>query len=304
MCLAFSEAVRLHRQHLRAKRRAAKTVVWYGEQFAVYERWRLAAGLPDALPDADTLEAFMADQNEAELRPSTVHARFRALRALLNFLERRRKVDRAENPIHLVDAPSVPTEIRRHITVAEVDTLLAAIGSSSWLDHRDRLIVLLLMYSGLRVGELCGLSVADVDSERCEVRISHLTSKGEKARMVPCVVDVRPALAAYLYSRPAHAEALLLASDGYIGTTGQLSSEGVRQMLIRRCQAAGIEVYNPHAFRHGFAMWMLNSGVRLTTVSTAMGHSDPAITSKTYAHTTVETVRSEYEMAVKRVRKP
>ena len=85
MCLAFSEAVRLHRQHLRAKRRAAKTVVWYGEQFAVYERWRLAAGLPDALPDADTLEAFMADQNEAELRPSTVHARFRALRALLNF---------------------------------------------------------------------------------------------------------------------------------------------------------------------------------------------------------------------------
>ena len=75
-------------------------------------------------------------------------------------------------------------------------------------------------------------------------------------------------------------------------------------MLIRRCQAAGIEVYNPHAFRHGFAMWMLNSGVRLTTVSTAMGHSDPAITSKTYAHTTVETVRSEYEMAVKRVRNP
>ena len=98
----------------------------------------------------------MADQNEAELRPSTVHARFRALRALLNFLERRRKVDRAENPIHLVDAPSVPTEIRRH-TVAEVDTLLAAIGSSSCLDHRDRLIVPLLDVFRVAVGELVGL---------------------------------------------------------------------------------------------------------------------------------------------------
>ena len=67
------------------------------------------------------------------------------------------------------------------------------------------------MFSGLRVGELVGPAVADVDSERCEVTISHLTAKGEKARVVPCVTDVRAALAAYLYSRPAHAEALLLA---------------------------------------------------------------------------------------------
>ncbi len=302
--LAFSEAVRLHRQNLRARRRASNTVQWYGEQFAVFDRWRLAAGLPDALPDAETLDAFIADQHAAGLRPSTVHARFRALRALLNFLERRRKVDSADNPIHLVDAPSVPSEIRRHVSVPDAEALLASLGGAGWLDHRDRLIVLLLMFSGLRVGELCGLAVADVDSERCEVVISHLTAKGEKARVVPCVADVRPALAAYLYSRPCHHERLLLASDGYDGVKGPLQPEGVRQMLIRRCQAAGIAVYNPHAFRHGFAMWLLNSGVRLTTVSTAMGHSDTAITSKVYAHTTVETVRSEYEMAVKRARRP
>ena len=300
--LTFSEAVRLHRQNLRAKRRSAKTVEWYGEQFATFQRWRLAAGLADVLPDADTLDAFIADQHGQGLRPSTVHARFRALRALLNFLERRRKIERAENAIALVDAPSVPSEIRRHVSVGEVDTLLASIGAASWLDHRDRLIILLLMFSGLRVGELCGLAVADVDSERCEVSISHLTSKGEKARIVPCVPDVRAALAAYLYSRPCHHERLLLASDGYDGIKGPLQPEGVRQMLIRRCQAAGIAVYNPHAFRHGFAMWMLNSGARLTTVSTAMGHSDTAITSKVYAHTTTATVRSEYEMAVRRAR--
>lgn len=302
--LAFSEAVRLHRQNLRARRRAAKTLEWYGEQFATFDRWRLAAGLPDVLPDADTLDAFIADQHAAGLRPATVHARFRALRALLNFLERRRKIERGENAIHMVDAPSVPSEIRRYVSVPEVETLLASLTGPAWLDCRDRLAVLLLFYSGLRVGELCGLSVADVDSERCEVMISHLTAKGEKARVVPCVADVRPALAAYLFSRPRHHDRLLLASDGYDGVKGALQPEGVRQMLIRRCQAAGITIYNPHAFRHGFAMWLLNSGVRLTTVSTAMGHSDTAITSKVYAHTTVETVRSEYEMAVQRGRKP
>ena len=299
--IAFSEAVRLHRQHLRARRRTPATLEFYAEQFAAFERWRLRSGRTDVLPDADTIDAFLADQHE-RWRPATVHARFRALRALLNFLEKRRHVEREQNAIHLVDAPSVPSEIRRHITVAEVDRLLASIGSAAWLDHRDRLIVILLMFSGLRVGELCGLAVADVDTVRCEVVVR--SGKGDKARVVPCVDDVRAALAAYLYSRPSHAEALLLASDGYEGVTGALRPEGVRQMLIRRCRAAGIEIYNPHAFRHGFAMWMLNSGARLTTVSTAMGHSDPAVTSRVYAHTTTETVRSEYEMAVARARKP
>ena len=106
--LAFSEAVRLHRQNLRARRRASNTVQWYGEQFAVFDRWRLAAGLPDALPDAETLDAFIADQHAAGLRPSTVHARFRALRARPHFLERRRKADRPGKPIPLVDRPSAP----------------------------------------------------------------------------------------------------------------------------------------------------------------------------------------------------
>ena len=298
--ITFSEAVRLHRQHLRAKRRAHKTLEWYGEQFAAFDRWRLAAGLPDVLPDAETIDAYIADQHERH-RPATVHARFRALRALLNFLERRRKLERGENAIHLVDAPSVPQEVRRHVSVAECETLLGSIGASAWLDHRDRLIVLLLMFSGLRVGELCALTVADVDSLRCEGTVQN--GKGDKARVVPCVEDVRAALAAYLYSRPSHAPALLLASDGYDGVKGPLQAEGVRQMLIRRCQAAGIAIYNPHAFRHGFAMWLLNAGARLTTVSTAMGHSDPALTSKVYAHTTTQTIRREYEEAVSRARR-
>jgi len=296
--IAFSEAVRLHRQHLRAKRRTANTLTWYGEQFAAYDRWRTDRLLSDSLPDAQTIDAYIADQHDAGLRPATVHARFRALRALFRFLERRRKIDRADNTIYLVDAPSVPQEIRRYVSLPELGALLATISGESWLDHRDRLIVLLLFYSGLRVGELCALDVADIEISALTVVVQR--GKGDRARTVPCVPEVLGTLAAYLYSRPAHVPRLLLASDGYAGTTGALTTEGVRQMLIRRCRAAGIAIYNPHAFRHGFAMWLLNSGARLTTVSAAMGHSDTAVTSKTYAHTTTDTVRSEYDAAVRR----
>lgn len=303
--LTFTKAVQLHHQHLRAKRRSPSTMTWYAEQFAAFDVWRLAQpDLPiDALPDADTIDAFLADQHEGH-KPSTVHARFRALRALFLFLERRRKIGHEDNPIHLVDAPSVPTEIRRHVSVEALEQLLASITGQTWLDHRDRLIILILFYSGLRLGELCALTVADVDIKRSEITVDR--GKGERARVVPSTPDLAATLAAYLFTRPNHRDALLLRSDGYGGAKGgSLQPEGVRQMLIRRCKRAGLDKsFNPHAFRHGFAMWLLNAGARLTTVSTAMGHSDTQVTSKIYAHTTVTTVRREYDEAMLTTKKP
>ncbi len=303
--MLLSQAISQYEQHLRAKRRSPKTLTWYREQFNAYIQWRAAQVIPpaDELPEAEIIDAFLADQHEAKLAPSTVHARFRALRALFRFLERRRKITHDQNPFHLIDAPGVPTEVRRYVTVENLNGLLAAINGQSWLDHRDRVILLILFYSGLRVGELCGLEVADVDMVTLEVTIHR--GKGDKSRVVPCAPEVRSALAAYLFTRPTHIDALFLKSDGYGGSAGILKPEGVRQMLKRRCHHAGIEVFNPHAFRHGFAMWLLNSGARATTVATAMGHSDPQITLAIYAHTTVTTVRREYDEALsKRVKRP
>lgn len=299
--MTFTEAVNTYVQHLRAKRRSPKTLLWYSEQFAAYRRWCERTGRNDALPDAETIDAFLADQHAGGAKPATVHARYRALRAVFRFLEKRRKLRHDDNPIHITEAPAVPSEVRRHVTIDDMDRLLASIDGSDWLDHRDRLILHILFYSGLRLGELCGLEVADIDATALEITIKR--GKGDKARVVPAPPELRPALMAYLYTRPNHTSALLIKSDGYGGNGGTLAPEGVRQMLIRRCIRAGIEPFSPHAFRHGFAMWMLNAGARLTTVSTAMGHSDPQITHEIYAHTTVTTVRREYDEARKSLRK-
>lgn len=299
--MTFDEAVTSYLQHLRAKRRSPKTLLWYEEQFNAYRRWCEAGGRDNHLPDADVIDAFLADQHKAGSKPSTVHARYRALRAVYRFLERRRKLRHDDNPINVMEAPFVPTEVRRHVTIEDLDLLLASIDGADWLDHRDRLILLILFFSGLRLGELCGLSVNDIDAQALEITIRR--GKGDKARVVPAAPEMRAALTAYLYTRPNHTSVLLIKSDGYGGNGGALKPEGVRQMLIRRCIRAGIEPFNPHAFRHGFAMWMLNAGARLTTVSTAMGHSDPSITHEIYAHTTVTTVRREYDEARKSLRK-
>lgn len=299
--ITFSAATALYQRHLQAKRRKPTTLTWYEEQFTAYRRWLDANQRGDVLPDAEVIDTFLSDQHAAGLRPATVHARFRALRALLLFLERRRLVSHDANPVHFLDAPSVPRTVRRHVTAGDLQSILAAIDGAEWIEHRDRLILGILYYSGLRLAELCALVVGDIDAATLTITVRE--GKGDKARIVPTTPEIMRHFVAYMYTRPNHTEALLLASDGYGGYTGALKAEGVRQMLIRRCRRAGIEPpYSPHAFRHGFAMWTLNAGVRLTTVAALMGHSDPQITHQIYAHTTVVTVRREYDEALRKSR--
>jgi integrase len=290
--MLYSEAISLYRTYLRSRRRATKTLAWYAEQFAAFASWR---GKDGDLPDVEEIERFLADCHDAGLSPSTVHARYRALKALFRFLEKRRKIDRDANPILMLEAPSVPKTVRPYVTLPELRQLLATCGDD-WIGQRDRLILLLLFFSGLRLSEIAALQVGDLDAAALEVVVRR--GKGDKARVVPMSPEVRPALTAYLFQRPEHRDELWLASDGYGGVTGALKPEGIRQMIFRRCKRAGLPKFGPHRFRHGFAMWMLNNGARLTTVATAMGHSDPAITASVYAHTTASTVRSEYDAAL------
>lgn len=309
--LTFADAVDLHRTHLRAKRRAPRTLEWYAEQLAAFDTWRRTQHLPDSLPGADTIELYLATlhaQTQPQLKPSTVNARFRALHALFMFLEKRKRLHHDENPMYDLEAPSVPKEARRHVTPDDFARLLAAFtapdanrafSGNAWLTPRDQLILHILFYSGLRVSELCALTIHDI--HRDEQAILVRCGKGEKARTVPSTPETVNLFVRYLFLRPAHVDRLLLSSDGYTGVTGPLTPEGVRQMLIRRCRQAAINPpYTPHQFRHGFAMWFLNSGARLTTVSVAMGHSSPDITHRIYAHTTPVTVRDEYEQALAR----
>lgn len=294
----FISTVESFLNSLRAKRRSPDTITWYSEQFAAFSTWR--AGRRLDLPDADEIEAFLADQNDRpDLAPSTVNARFRALRALLLWCERRRGLKHDDNPIHLIDPPNVPKEIRRYVDKNTFDALLRSIPPITWLDQRDRLILLLLYYCGLRRKELISLHVADANTATLELTVRK--GKRGKARIVPFTETIRSELIAYLFARPNHTDVLLLKSDGYGHADGALSGEGVRQMLKRRCQAAGIPAYSPHTFRHGFAMWTLNAGVRMEVVSSLMGHADIAVTSQVYAFTLTSTERYEYDLAVKRL---
>ncbi|AZG44039.1 tyrosine recombinase XerC [Gordonia insulae] len=159
---------------------------------------------------------------------------------------------------------------------------------------RDRLIVELLYASGIRVGELCGLDMDDVDTGR---RVLRVIGKGNKQRTVPYgdpagrVIDRwlrvgRPALLG-----PGSGNALLLGAKG-----GRLNQRMARTVVHRAVEAAGGPDMGPHGLRHSAATHLLEGGADLRVVQEMLGHSSLA-TTQIYTHVSVERLRAVHRQA-------
>lgn len=276
--------------------RAPGTVAWYRRLLGAFER-QSGLTLPDG--DAACVESFLAARRADGCQPSTIAAHYRALRAYYSWAERRGLI--VSSPMRTIDAPRVPHKRARRMEITHYHALQTVCGGPLWLDARDRLILMLGFYSGLRVGELSALDVGDLDLPH-EV-LSVRRGKGGDARVVPLYPDARVALIEYLYARPAWSgPELLLASDGGRGVRGRLTPWGIRQMLARRCAQAGIPRLNPHALRHGFATTMLNAGASMSAVSNMLGHTSTALTERVYAKWLEDGLLAEYRVALKRLR--
>ena len=159
---------------------------------------------------------------------------------------------------------------------------------------RDRLVLELLYATGIRVSELCGLDLADVDRVRRVVRV---LGKGGKERAVPYGVPAEAALAAWLRSgRPAlvgpHSGAALV-----LGARGaRLQATSARRLVSRYASASGLPHTSPHGLRHSAATHLLEGGADLRSVQELLGHASLAST-QIYTHVSVERLRQAYEQA-------
>lgn len=238
-------------------------------------------------------------KKQVGFKPNSVDCYYRVLRVWCKWLVRR-KLMPAPSPVDEMERPRRPKVPVDHVTLPEFTLLLRSIDGDEWTDQRDRCLLLLMFWSGLRVSELTSLCVADVDVAKRLVMVR--SGKGGKGRMVPCAPDLGLTLMAYLLARPAFAgDALFVGNDGYGGVSAALGVHGVRFMLRRRCKAAGLRYMHPHLFRHGFAMLFLNNGMPLSAVAAALGHASPETTIQIYAHWLTDGLSREYESTRSRV---
>ena len=243
--------------------------------------------------DRALLRGYLGELDAAGYVKASIARRVAELRSFGDFLVREGVLE--YNPFRMVSAPRAPKRLPRYLTVAEVEALLAVPDTSTPSGLRDRAIVEVLYAAGLRVSELAGLDLADVDLAQAQVRV---VGKGSKERIGllgrPAVAAVRAYLQAgrpaLLGQRPS--QALWLNRRG-----GRLSVRSVATTLSRAGQQAGIRIpVSPHVLRHSFATHLLDGGADLRVVQELLGHANLA-TTQIYTHVSQSRAREVYMRA-------
>lgn len=272
---------------------SAATVAWYARHLRQF-----FAFVADP-SDPREIRGFLADRRTV-VSKAAVDAHYRALSAYFAWC-----VDEGVypvSPLATVKRPKREKRSPRRTSFAQYVQLLESIPRRSWIDLRDRLMVQLLFLSGLRVSELTGLMVPDVD---IAARVLRCIGKGDLERLVPMHPSIGPALLEYLLQRPHWAgNELFLSDDGAGGVRGALGHSGVRQRLRTLCARAGVSYINPHSFRHGLAMWLLNEGhADMSLIQRILGHSDIKTTQRFYADWLTDGMISAYDDATDRAKR-
>lgn len=169
-------------------------------------------------------------------------------------------------------------------TDMEVEQILFYIEEKQKVSQRDKVVILTLLYTGLRVGELVNLKIKDLDLLTLNLKV---VGKGGKYREVPLKAEVADTIKVYLEgerknSRFASSDYLLLSERA-----SQMNPDAVNKLLNKHGQKLNL-VMKPHKFRHTFCTRLISKGVELTTVSQLAGHSNIQTTAKFYINVSRE----------------
>ena len=282
--------------HLRDERGLSpNTVAAYERDVTQFLRFAARAGVDDpARVDPLLLRRFLALLRTRGLAASSLGRKATALRVCFRYLARRGLV--AADPAAGLGTPRGPRRLPVVLKQRQVAELLARPEATDPVGLRDRAVLELLYATGMRVGELCGLRLPDLDLAGDSVRV---TGKGGKQRVVPFGAPARAALLAYL----AEGRSTLLPSHGAAAEAlflnrrrKPMTPRDVRGMLERHRVGVAPPGTSPHTLRHSFATHLLEGGADLRVVQELLGHIAPT-TTQTYTHVSKDRLRRVYEQA-------
>lgn len=286
------------------KGRSPNTLAAYRRDLAAYVEFVSVRGLTIASVTERVVEDYLAFLRAAGRAPASVARALVSVRALHGFLEDEGQA--TGNPAGDVGRPRVPEGLPKAISEAQVEALLSAVTGDDAAARRDRAILEVLYGCGLRVSELVGLSLSDVDTDAGLLRAF---GKGSKERVVPVGRMARRALGDWLappgraamaptrWARRGDAEALFLNARG-----GRLSRQGAWRIVHGYGTKVGLgEVLTPHVLRHSCATHMLDHGADIRVVQELLGHASIS-TTQIYTKVSTERLRRVYEDAHPRAR--
>ena len=299
---ALPDEVRRFERWLAGERRASvQTRRAYLADLAAYASYLGEVGVP-LLPSSPAAVRGWLGREAGSCGPASIGRKLSTVRSFYRFLVKERVA--TSNPARAVQAPRRPRKLPEVLPEADVAALLDAPAGTTPLLLRDHAFLELLYSSGLRVSELTGLDLDDLDLAEGLVRV---LGKGRKERVVPVGGPARQALRRWIAEgRPA-----LLAGPGagsargalfvnYRG--GRLTARSVARRLDRWVTAAGLPRHvHPHVLRHCFATHLLTNGADLRGIQELLGHASLSTTQR-YTHLDWKRLAAVYDQAHPRAR--
>lgn len=284
--------------HLRAQRRLSEHTVraYLGDLRQLFDHAQ-ARGV-DSLDGIDLalLRGWLAVMGERRLSRATLARRGAATRTFFEWARRTGRV--TEDPAaRLVSARpdrTLPTVLSAEETASLLEAARSRVDDGDPVHLRDWAALEMLYATGVRVGELVGANLEDVDLDAHTLRV---TGKGSRERVVPFGIPAARALRAWLdrgrpqLVGPRSGAALFLGRRG-----SRVDVRQVREVAHRVAAIAGVTDLSPHALRHTAATHLLEGGSDLRTVQEVLGHSSLATTQR-YTHVTAERLRASYTQA-------
>lgn len=275
-----------------------RTIKGYSAGLEAFERFfkRLDAELCWDNLDEDVIRDWMMAMMEEGNRTGSICCRLSSVRAFYKFLLKRGLVDR--NPAHLVVAPKREKNLPIFVREDQMDRLLDGnYFPEDFVGVRDRLILLAFYSTGMRLSELTGLALDDVDCKQSQVRV---TGKRNKQRVIPFGAEMMSSIHSYLAMRHAMLMEKGIVSNWFFVSEksgGRMSDSKVRQIVQAYLgQVTTLRKKSPHVLRHSFATSMLNHRADLQSVKELLGH-ERLSTTEIYTHTTFEELKDMYNQA-------
>ena len=313
----MKELLRSFLQYLRNRNVSRHTVTAYENDVATFLEFiaKLRQKPFDALSpsdvDAFAIRSFLGELHKQRISAISSARKLSALRTFVRFLRREDLID--HDPAALVAAPKRGQTIPAHLTIDEMNRLLEMPDASTPLGRRDRAILELFYASGLRLSELVGVDMEDLNLSGRMVRV---LGKGSKQRLVPFNTSTADALRAWLKDRAQTKDQDLERRNREEGRRnkaqgrekraasaplflnyrgGRLSTRSVDRLVRRYVAQCGAKFgISPHALRHSFATHLLANGADLRAIQELLGHARLSTTQR-YTHVNAAQLMDVYK---------
>jgi integrase/recombinase XerC len=248
---------------------------------------------------ADLIREFLSHLGEQHYSAATMARKIATLRSFYKWADRRGLSD--TNPMTLIRTPRQGKRLPKAITIEQIEKLLAAPDDKEVLGMRDRAMLETLYSTGIRVSELVGLEIDDIDMAGEAVKVK---GKGKKERVVPLGAHALGAIRKYVDMLKADGRLLSAWAEGralkplFVNKHGgRLSSRSVRRKLDKYLKQVGLDpTISPHTLRHSFATHLLDNGADLRSVQELLGHQSLS-TTQVYTHLTTQRMQNAYNQA-------